>query len=119
MESVEYLLGEAGNESVDIRSISEPEELGTTHDLSVGGKIELHWHLDDQDYSWSKSEYHENTGTNKIAYDEGQLENLNMKNETWGILSTKQVSIPDLASIDKQALQTCFQTLAHKEFMLY
>ena len=41
------------------------------------------------------------------------------KNETWGILKTKQVSIPDLTSIEKHALQIYFQTFAHKEFMLH
>ena len=42
-----------------------------------------------------------------------------MNNQTWRILNTSQVSIPDLAFIDKQALQTYFQTFAHQEFMLH
>ena len=36
-----------------------------------------------------------------------------------GVLTTNQVSIPSLASIDKQALQIYYQTFAHKEFMLH
>ena len=42
-----------------------------------------------------------------------------MKNETWRILNTNHISIPDLASVYKQALQIYFQTFAHKEFTLH
>ena len=42
-----------------------------------------------------------------------------MENETLRVLNTNQVSIPNLASIDKQALQIYFETFSKTEFMLH
>ena len=40
-----------------------------------------------------------------------------MGEESWRILTTYQVTIPDIASLLKEALQQNFKTLAHKELM--
>ena len=63
---------------------------GNSRNTTVVDKIEVYWPLDDKFYPVSISEYKENTGKQKIAYDDGQTENLNMKNETLRILQTNQ-----------------------------
>ena len=86
-ESVDSLPQNQLNQEVETSENSETEELETTHDLCVGYKIELHWHLEDKCYPGSVSEYSENTGKHRINYDDGEIENLNMKNEIWCVLS--------------------------------
>ena len=97
----------------------ETGELGPTHDLQIGDKIEVCWPLDNQYYHLSVSDYSETTGKHRISYDDGQVENLKMKEENWRILSTNQVTIPEISSIHKEALHEYFKTFAHKEFMLH
>ena len=117
--SIDSLSEESNNETAHNDSSSQPEELSTTHNLSTGDKIGVHWPLDDTYYPGSISEYYEGTGKHKVAYDDGQIETLNMKNETSRIQNANQVSIPNLAFIYKHALETYFRTFAHKEFMLH
>lgn len=69
----------------------------------------MYWPLDNKFYPGSISKYEENTNKHKIAYDEGQTENLNMKKETWRILEANQVSISDTTSINDEALKKYFQ----------
>ena len=79
----------------------------------------MYWPLDDKFYPVSISKYEENIGKHKIAYDDGQTENLNMKNEAWRILKTNQGSISDITLISDEALKEYFQTFAHERFMLH
>ena len=118
-ESIDSITMDAGNPTDDSVSSTEPDELGPTRELKIGDKIEVYWPLDDQYYPGSVSEYAEATGKHRIAYDDGQVENLKMDEENWRILTTNQVTIPDIASIHNEALQQYFKTFAHKEFMLH
>ena len=65
------------------------------------------------------SNYSEATGKHRIAYDDGQVEKLRIKEEDWRALSTNRVRIPEITSIQKEALHEYFKTFEHKEFMLH
>ena len=111
---IDSLDKDSPNEAYDCVSITETEELGATHELQVGDKIEVYWPLDDQYYPGPVSDYSEATGKHRIAYDNGQVENLKMKEENWHIMPRNQSTIPEIASVRKEALHEYFKTLAHK-----
>ena len=69
---------DAINPTHDSVSSTEPDELGTTRELKIDDKIEVYWTLDDQYYPGSVSEFAVATGKHRIAYDDGQVENLQM-----------------------------------------
>ena len=104
----------AVNDTCDTVSSTEPDELGPTRELKIGDKIEVYWPLDDQYYPGSVSEYAEDTGKHRIAYDDVQVENLKVDEENWRILTTNHVTILEIASIHKEALNQYFKTFAHK-----
>ena len=64
---------DTSNESDDCVSITETEEIGPTHEL------EIYWPLGDQYYPGSVSHYSEATEKHRIAYGDGQVEKLKMK----------------------------------------
>ena len=78
-ESIDSLSDDAVNASDN--SYTEYEELGPTRELRVGDKIEVYWPLYDQCYPGSVSEYSEATGKHRIAYHDGEVENLKMEKE--------------------------------------
>ena len=65
------------------------------------------------------SEYSEAVGKLRIAYDDGPVENIQVKEENWHVFSRNQVGIPEITSIKDEALHEYFKTAAHKEFVLH
>ncbi len=78
-DSVESISDKVPDGKAQTEVEPESDELGPTHDICVGDKIEVHWPLEDKYFPAPVAPYNMATGLDGISYDDDDSETINIE----------------------------------------